>query len=289
MAFKSFKSIVEAEQAGQTFFSAWRKVPSQVTNAGIWFDLSMSPGNPVPNYYASTPNVAISLAQSKDGGIPHGSDVKALGFSKCLKSLTTMSNSASAAPMSFILCDYLMYYPFVDMSITDPQPMTTSIALPRYPSGAGVQIMAVEVAGQSGVGNPQFQIQYTNQNGVTGRLTQVVTCNTQTVNGTIISTATATARSSGPFLPLAPGDTGVRKIESVQFLSADTGLISFVLVQPIENSSIRAIDAPVERIPVTDFSDLPLIVDDAYLNLICLPNGNLSGVSVLGTIETFWS
>lgn len=290
MAVKSIQQIVDAEINGQSFFGTWRKTPSQTTGAGIWFDLSMSPGNPVPNYYAAAPGVAIALAQSTDYGIPHGSNVAQLGMQKYLKSFMMMSQTATAVPMTSILCDYQMYYPFVDMSITGwgQQTLTTNIALPRSPMGTGVQIMAVVVASPSGVGNPQFQIQYTNSKGVSGRVTPVVTTNTQTVNGTIITTATATARSAGPFIPLAPGDTGVQKIEDINFLTPDIGLISLVLVDPLENINMRTIDAPAERTPITDFADLPIIPDDAYLNLICCPNGSLAGAPIHGYIQTIW-
>lgn len=288
MALNSIKQFVDAELDGKSFFATWRKTPTQTTGAGIWFDLSMSPGNPVPNYYAAAPNIAIALAQSTDGGIPHGGSVGALGYTKYLKTFAAMTTTATAVPLPMLLCDYLMYYPFIDMSITDYQPLTTNIALPRYPTGAGVQIMAVEVAGQSGVGNPQFQVQYTNQDGVSGRLTLPVACNTQVVNGTLINTAPNTANTSHPFLPLQTGDTGVRLIEGITFYTADVGLIALVLVEVIDDHIIRTIDAPAERNCFTDFSAMPVIADDAYLNLIVLPNGTLSAAPIHGYIQTCW-
>jgi hypothetical protein len=280
--------MVDAENNGQTFFATWRKTPTQTTGAGIWFDLSMSPGNPVPNYYAASPNIAIALKQSTDGGIPHGGAVAQLGQKKFLKMIMAMTATATAAPLPMILCDYLMFYPFVDMSITDEQFMDNTATLPRSTTGAGVQIMAVEVAGQSGAGNPQFFINYTNSAGVSGRITQLVACNTQVVNGTIITTSAALARSAGPFMPLQAGDTGVRSIQSVTFLTADVGLIAFVLVKPVDNLSLRTNDAPAERVPVTDFAHLPIIEDDAYLNLICCPQGTLAAAPIHGTIQTIW-
>ena len=289
MAINNIKSFVDAELDGRSFFSTWRKTPTQTTGARIWFDLSMSPGNPVPNYYAASPNIAVALAQSTDGGIPHGGNVGQLGYTKYLKTFGAMTATAAAVPLPMLLCDYLMYYPFVDMSVTDYQPMTTNIALPRYPTGKNVQIMAVEVAGQSGVGNPKFQVQYTNQDGVTGRLTQPATCNTQVVNGTIINTAPATNGSGHPFLTLQPGDTGVRLVEGITFYTADIGLIALVLVKVVEDHIIRTIDAPAERNCFTDFATMPVIADDAYLNLICLPNGTLSGAPIHGYINTIWS
>ena len=288
MALNSVAQFVNADLAGQSFFATWRKTPTQTTGAGIWFDLSMSPGNPVPNYYAAAPNIAIGLSQSADGGIAHGSSVGAAGYTKYLKTFMAMTTTATAVPLPMLLCDYLMFYPFVDMSVTDYQPLTTNITLPRYPTGSGVQIMAVEVAGQSGVGNPQFQVQYTNQSGVTGQLTRPVTCNTQVVNGTIINTAPATAGCNSPFLPLQSGDTGVRAIEGITFYTADIGLIALVLVKVVDDHVIRTIDAPAERNCFTDFSAMPTIADDAYLNLICCPNGTLSAAPIHGYISTVW-
>jgi hypothetical protein len=288
MSITSVRNLVDAELDGKYFFSAWRKQPSQTTGAGIWFDLSMSPGNPVPNYYAASPNIAKALTNADDAGIPHGTSVSP--STKYLKRLTAMTVTAAAVPLTMILCDYLMYYPFVDMSDTVETGVvqTTSIALPRYPLGTGVQIMAVEVAAQSGSGNPQFFVTYTNQSGVTGKVSKTVACNTQTVNGTIINTAIATASTTGPFIPLADGDTGVRKIEKVNFLTPDIGLISFVLVKPLATHVMRSINAAAEREYFQDFSVMPQIVDDAYLNLICLPVGTLANANIFGTIETVW-
>jgi hypothetical protein len=252
----------------------------------------MSPGNPVPNYYAAAPNVAIRLAQSTDGGIPHGSNVGA-GRTKYLKSFTVMSVTASGVPMSYILLDYLLFYPFVDMSITDYQVFDNTVSLSRHTNGVGVQIMAVEVAGQSGIGNPQFFVTYTNSDGVSGRTTRAVASNTQLVNGTIINSqptqVVGTQAATGPFIPLQEGDKGVRRIDGITFLTPDVGLISMVLVNPVENIAQRGIDAPTERIPMTDFVDMPIIEEDAYLNVICCPNASLSAVPLMGTIETIWN
>lgn len=174
------------------------------------------------------------------------------------------------------------------MSVTDPQIMINTASLPRHTDGKKVQIMAIEVAGQSGIGNPQFYVDYTNSNGVAGRRTRTVACNIQVVNGTIITTSPAIAQSAGPFLPLQQGDKGVRQIDSVTFLSPDYGLIALVLVYPIENIAICTIDAPAERVPITDFPDLPIIEDDAYLNLMCCPQGTLANAPIHGYIQTIW-
>lgn len=289
MGFKNLKALTDAYDAGQFQITSWRKQPTQTTASGIWFDLSMSPGNPVPNYYAAAPIQAKVLARSTDYGINHGPAVSPK--TKHLKQLMAVSVTATAAPLPMILCDYLLYYPFVDMSISggEFQPMDNGTAsLTRYTDGAGVQIMAVEVASQ--IGGAQFYVTYTNSAGVAGRVTPTLTCNTQVVNGTLVTTAPATAGTAGPFLPLQDGDTGVRLIEGVTFLGAgDVGLITLVLVKPLAYHSIQEITAPAERDFFLDFPSMPRVYDDAYLNFICHPVGTLASAQITGLAEFVWN
>lgn len=287
--FKNLKALVDAYDEGQTLISSWRKQPTQTTASGIWFDLSMSPGNPVPNYYAATPLEAKVLARSTDYGLNHGGPVTPA--TKHLKKFMAISVTSTAAPLPMILCDYLLYYPFVDMSVagSEFQPLTNSTAsLTRYTDGAGVQMMAVEVASQ--IGSSQFYVTYTNQDGVAGRVTATMRCNTQVVNGTLITSASATSGAVGPFLPLQGADTGVQLIEGVTFLGAgDVGLITLVLVKPLAYHCIQEITAPSERDFAIDFPSMPRIYDDAYLNLICHPVGTLASAQITGLAEFVWN
>jgi len=279
--FGNFADVSDAEVAGRYRIYSWRKVPTQTTASGIWFDLSMSPGNPVPNYYASSPLGAKRLAQSTDGGIFHGADVAP--YTKHLKRLTGISLTTTAVPLPMILCDYLLYYPFIDMSVTDVQPMVQTETLSRYTDGAGVQMMAVEVAAQ--IGGSTFTVSYTNQDGTSGRTTPTLTCNTQTSTGTIITTAPATRGTAGPFLPLQAGDSGVRSVDSVTFISGDVGLITIVLVKPIATFQIYDVTAASESDYAVGFTSLPEVKPDAYLNFICYPSGTVSSAQILGTAE----
>lgn len=280
------KSFADAYNDGKTWFATWRKTPSQGIGSQVWGDLSMSPGNPVPNYYAAAPNIAVALKRSTDGGIDHGANV--YPSKKYLKQITAMSTGVAIAPTPMILCDYLLFYPFVDMSVTDEQFMDNTVTLPRSTAGKGVQILPVQVAGASGSGTTRFYVTYVNQDGVGGRITPTVTCNYSSVIGSILTTGPVIARSSGPFLNLQAGDTGVRSITSVTFLDADIGLIAFVLVKPVENTAIRTIDAPSERNCFTDACSMPTIDDDAYLNFIVCAQSSLASVAIHGTIETIW-
>lgn len=277
------KEIADAERDGFTFFSGWRKQPTQTTGAGIWFDLSMSPGNPVPNYYIGVPGVFTPLRQSADGGIPHGGSVSPK--TKLLRVFEIQS--ANAAPLPVKILDYLGFYPFLDESVVDEQFMTNSTPIPRYPDGAGVMMMPVVVAGQIGGGT--FFVRYTNQDGVAGRQTPQHATGTQAVNGTIITSAGAVNNSRAPFMALQEGDTGVRTVDSIVFEGiGDIGLISIALVKVIAESYIRDTTAPHERDFSMDMGSLPIIKDDAYLNLLSLPNGSLSGAPIMGYIKTLW-
>lgn len=284
--FSGVHEVAAAEELGQGLYRTWRKRPTQATGSGFWFDLSMSPGNPVPNYYIGSPGVFVPLKQSTDGGIPHGGNVAPRR--KFLRRLLAMTITSTAVPLPMILMDYLGFYGFIDEGVTDPQSMTNATGITRYQDGAGVMLMPVVVAGQTG--GQTFFVTYTNQDGVSGRTSKTVTMCTQGINGTILCSAPATSGCHGPFMPLQNGDTGVRSVESVQVNGlGDVGLFALVLVKPLATMALRGIDAPTEVDFLRDFAAMPKIEDDAYLNFICHPMGSLSGAQIHGEIFTVWN
>ena len=174
MGFSSVQALVDAELAGQTWYSTWRKSPSQVSTIGVWFDLSMSPGNPVPQYYAASPLVGVPMSYSDEQGLMVGRNVAPA--TKHLKRVTVMTATATALPMPMMLLDYLFYYPFIDEGSTDEQLLDNTQSLTRYADGEGVQVMAVSVAGRTG--GQTFQFSCTNSGGVAGvRSIESVTMN----------------------------------------------------------------------------------------------------------------
>lgn len=292
--FARVAEITDAQDAGAGTWATWRKSPSQVTTAGIWFDLSMSPGNPVPQYYAAAPLISVAFKAgaataanvATDWGIYHGGNVSPK--QKILRETMQLATAATGLSMPMILCDYLLYYPFIDEGTTDEQALTNAIALPRYTTGAGVQMMAVSVAGRTG--GQSFFVTYTNQDGVAGRISRTVIENTAAANGGIVTSATATKGAAGPFIPLQAGDTGVRSVEAVTMLGADVGLFSLVLVKPLATTMIRGIDAPVEVDYLKDRGvTAPVIQDEAYLNFLCLPRGTLAATAIHGMLRTAWN
>jgi hypothetical protein len=67
MPITRYKDIVDSFDQGRSHYTTWRKAPSQVNTQGAWFDLSLSPGNPIPQYYASNPLAAKVMKLSDQG------------------------------------------------------------------------------------------------------------------------------------------------------------------------------------------------------------------------------
>jgi hypothetical protein len=281
-----FRTIGEITDAGaSTRNYAWRKVPNQATTIGIWFDLSLSAGNPPPKFwFDATPLTSKVVSQSLDGGLFHGSNVSPK--TKYLRKTMAMCATATPLPMPMILCDYLLYYPTIGEDVTDEQFLTNTVTLPRYTDGEGVMCMAISVAARTG--GQTFSIKYTNSQGVSGRISQTVIQNSVSVTGSIVTSDRAANQQAGAFIPLQTGDTGIRYLESVTMNGVDVGLFSLVLVKPLGDTVIRGIDAPVEVDWFLDKKEMPVIQDDAYLSWVVNPSGGLSGTPIIGTITTIF-
>ena len=290
MAIRSYKDLVDAEERGQTFIGGFRKSFNSTAN-NCWFDVTSSPGNPLPFYYASSPLYGEQLSQSVNGGIPHNQPVGQLGYKTYLKTIAISPSAAAFSAGPMILMDFLYYYPFIDTGTTDEQFLYQGLGLPRYVDGKGVQVIAVQMAGLLGTGSPTFRFTYTNQDGLF-RTSPTQTCGSGSITGQLATGNNgnvAMPNSNYPFLTLLPGDTGVREVLSVTFDTPDIGLLAFILVKPLEQIILRENGTTGERTPVTDFFDLPVIEDDAYLSMLMNPGFNqLNQSNFIGTIQTVW-
>lgn len=283
VGFISWGARVDAQAYnGAEQYSTFRKLPPQATAANTWVDLSQNSGtgNPVPNYYASTPLVAATL--NYNDGIYHGGSVSP--DRKFLSRLTMSIQTATPLPMTVTLCDYLLYYPFVDMDSTDTQAMVNSVTIPRYTSGSGVSLMMMSQTGY--VGGQTFQLNYVNQSG-NAAVTPVQTINTS-ANSYSSVLGGNTANSQGPFVSLAIGNTGIRSVTDITFGTGGGGLCALVLVKPLATFAVRGIDAPTERDFFIETPSMPQIVDGAYLNFIACPNGSVATVPIFGDATFVW-
>lgn len=279
--FGNIKALVDADAAGRTHVCHFRKVPSQASVAGWWADLSMASGNPPPNYYASTPLQAALLEGHR--GIFHGFDK-----SPASEHLTHMELVSPTAGFvgQFLLCDYLLYYPFVDGDDTDAQPMDNATTLSRYADGEGVMVMAVAVAPTTGGGS--FTFEYVDQDGNT-RTSPTQVCTTTAANIANLATSQQATGGLGPFLSLASGSRGVRSITSVQFLVPNGGLIALVMVKVLGDIAIREINTTAEVEYVTRRAGAPRVYDGAYLGLICSTAATIAAGLLMGSCRFAWS
>lgn len=280
MSFALVKDYVDAMLAGKYRSCSLRKVPSQATTAFWWADLSMASGNPLPNYYASTPLEAAVL--DGDRGIFVGDDTGG-------KYLTEMMLCTPTAGMvgAYRLLDYLLYYPFIDGDDTDVQTMDNTVTLPRYTTGEGVMAMYVSVAPTTGSG--QFTFDYIDQNG-NAKTSPTQICSTASAGiSSLITTQPAVAASGMPFLTLAEGSTGIRSITSVTNTVANGGLGTIVLVKPIAEIAIREINTPIERVWLKEKAPIPYIEDGAYLNLIVNCAATIASGQLTGRLNFTWS
>lgn len=280
--FRNVADYADAWDSGRMSTCSLRKVPSQASTAGHWVDLSMAAGNPKPNYYASSPLVAATL--SGLDGIYHGSSRDPA--STHLAEMCLMTPTAALVGQ-YKLCDYLMYYPFVDLDDGDAQVFDNSVTLPRYETGDGV--MAMLVAAAPTVGSGSFTFDYLNQDGV-AKTSPVQRCGTASSPiASIITSQPGTAAGQGPFLTLASGDTGIRAVTGWTNLALNGGLGSLVLVKPLADHAIREINTASEITWVQQRSGAPRIYDGAYLNMIMQCAATVAAGTLAGRMSFVWS
>ncbi len=284
--FKAFREIRNSMQSdGKFWHASFRKVVSNVTVAGNWCDLSYSPGSPPANFYATEPLVSATLSSTK--GIDNGGAVSP--DKKFVKKLFVYSASTTFQSSTLMLCDYLLYYPFIDGDATGDQDLTNSVPLPRFTDGAGVR--AILVSQGAYTGNVSCTISYTNSAGVAGRTSPTFRTNTAGTAATVVNSG-AIAGVSGPFIPMQSGDIGIRSIESINLAAPNGGILALVLVKPITEIGIQEVTAtfatPSQMENFFDFISANPIEDGAYLNFLCLPNASLSGAVVSGLLTTTW-
>lgn len=286
-----------ADDAGKVWFTQFRKaVTSTATITSSYTDYTYFAGSPLANFYASTPLEAAYVDSTRGIKVPSVAPAK-----QFLKNITCMSSASSATSTTnrqqkLMLCDYLMYYPFIDTDSTDQQDMVQSVTIPRYSGG---KVMAIAQSASSTVG--QFTMTYTNQDGVSGRVspnsfTQIVAGGGQSLMSYI------SGGGFNPFVPLQAGDTGVQSIESVTFTAVGGGLMVLVIVHPLltfflSEECRRTTSGNLESYgSAASFESIimktapPEIKDGAILGIMAkCQGGSLASSTLVGYIETIWN
>ena len=291
--FRTVGDFANADLLGQCWITQFRKaVASAATTTNAWIDYSYFAGSPAANFYASSPSVAALVEASRGIYVPTVSPM-----TQHLKSMMVMTaNTATAvnARQRLVLCDYLLYYPFIDTdAIGEEQLMDNTVPLPRYTGG---QVIAVAQSAASTIG--QFTFNYTNLDGVAGRVSQNTYTFAVAGGGQVVS-ANGVGASYNPYCTLQLGDTGVRSIESVTFTAAGGGLMALVIVKPLFNGYVTqecrtttgvAYGAADEFMSLIHAAGAPQIKDGAVLNFFAEGTaGSLASSMLVGTLETVWN
>lgn len=289
----------ECKEAGRFHVTTFRKqVASAATVANDFIDYTYFAGNPVANFYASSPLEAAHIEANK------GIHLRDVGSSQYVKDFCVMTAASSATATSnqnqrLMVADYLMYYPFIDTdAVGEQQDLVQAVSLPRYATEGG-QIMCVAQSAASTVGT--FTMSYTNQDGVSGRTTQTTYTKAVAGGGTIVTSSTTAVGGSLPFVGLQYGDSGVRSVESVTFSAAGGGLMAVVIVKPIFHTLAtqecrRTTTGNLESYGAATHMEalihMPIneIKQGAVLGVVGLGNaGSLASSILVGVLTTQWS
>ncbi len=294
--FVNTAEYAQAREDGQTWVTQFRKLvasAASVTNA--WVDYTYSGGSPSANFYASTPLESAEVETARGFYVP--TVAPATQFLKNLMVMTASSSATSTANgrQQLILCDYLLYYPFIDTdAVGEEQTLTTAVTIPRYASG---RVMAVAQSAASAIGT--FTFNYTNQDG--DPKTSPANRTFVVAGGGHLVGAGGAGASYYPFLDLAAGDSGVQSIESITMSVAGGGLMALVIVHPLLTAHVqqecrRTTTGNLESYgAASEFSSLihhqpPQIIDGAVLGILgCGFSGSLASSTLVGILETIWN
>ena len=267
MALSGLFNLGESADSGKIHYQYIFKptVPAHTT-AGLFIDLNQSSGTPKYNPFAGSELTATPLIGSGNGGIYPGNFIS--GQSKHLLKWQMLQTQTSGGVPDFVfLNDYLSFYPLIDCDNVDQQVMINNDPLPRYADGVGVRIVLIVTAPMALTA--PLTISYTNSDGVSGR-----TSTANVIPGTAIGVCAVGEGTGGafnnatPFWPLASGDRGVRRIDSVTFGAGAGGFICAALVKPLATINLYEANVPVEKMYGLENQMAPEILNGAYLNLL---------------------
>lgn len=281
MTVRNLAQYANAYNNGGVMHSPFYKSSVPAVGAGLWADLSVGAGTPKFNAYVGGQLEATPLNGTGNNGLYLGSYIG----KKYIHRLTANCNTANSTPYYLSLCDYLMFYPLVDLDSLDLQEMDNTATLSRNVDGQGVQVMIVLSSPMAAAGN--CTVNYINQNGVEKSVT--FTLLLSSVLGAIISTGSTQSTLNTaitPFMPLAAGDTGVRSITSVQMTSSSGGFATFVLVKPLIQLQLQELSVPNEVEPVRQMAKMKEVESGACLNFMGLQGGSGTVTALQGILET---
>jgi hypothetical protein len=300
MSYAGLEDMVAELASGKFWSQDFFKLSGGAAHvAGNAYDLSLMGGFPPANTYPGTALNAVVPDDTTGWGLWHGGNVSA--DTKHVLNALAMAVGSNSAPGILRLVDVAMYYPGIDLKSTALQTMVNGVSLSRHTNGKGLRAMIVTTV-QSG-GTPASTpvlsaFNYRDQDDVDAALTGVGTINFTAGAagippvGKIVHCAPA-ANHPGPFLPLNAGDSGIKRVNSLQLSTAYTGSTTttgaVVLVKPLLSIPLPAVGQPAERSFFAPTPILPAIPDGACLSWIYIPGAAVAANSIFsGNLDFGW-
>jgi hypothetical protein len=291
MPITSLDYLMKRSTSGSIFSTDWQFTTSRVSVAGRWNDTSII--NTPPSFVNEYPGTALTYVNcnsSSQFSVDSGPNVDEInGVTKHIIYSSAMSSVSTAVPGLLMLVDLQGYWPGISTDTTDEQTLSGTPTL-RYNNGEGLKLYPV-VTTATGAGTPSLSISYTNQSSTSGRsLSQTLAMIASATIGTLYHANPATAnQGSGPFLPLANGDTGVQNVANVTFSAATAGNIALCLAKPLLTVPIGVIHQLVERDFVNQLTSLPRVYNGACLTWLYYTGAAaVVDTNVFGTLEMVW-
>ncbi len=247
-----------------------------------YLDVSYSAGTPKFNAYAGSALTATPLFGEGNAGLFTGAEAP-VGMDKYIYQATMhhdASSDANSAGANYVYCcDYLMFYPLVDLSDDGLQEMVNVNPLPRYSDGRGVMVAMVSTV--AGTINTTAVMNYTDSEGLARSVTFSVLAGNVS---NLISTANevVTENGVGPFISI--GASGIRSIQSIQILSAADGFASLVLMRPLFNINLDFWQVTAEKNFILNGAGPIKILTGAYINFLTKIRTNNRTFNIRGQI-----
>jgi hypothetical protein len=269
MAINSYDDIIAAIAANKWEERHFAKTLPIAPAAGVCVSLWEGDGMPTAGGSGSslvgrncTPSVTGSLAFTNAAGADENYLMNAQAW-------------ASASGIgSLVIYDRICDISGISLTQSPVAQTITMGPLPRYTDGAGVMIFLEVSASVTGI--PTFTVTYTDQSG------------NSAVTPPVTGAANALGRfayNSGPYIPLASGDTGVRSVQSFTNSSgASVGIGRLVFAKPLAVLPLLTAGTVVERDLVTQTPRMPLLPDDHCISAFVVGAGTTTG-TVYGSLS----
>lgn len=290
---RTVKDVVDAVDAGRVHTQRFFKNTNAITGDNSWTDWAFASGQPaydarIGDAATFTPAVATRNDAIWFPDIPAGMERRLLEIN-----IYTAPSGTTQVRIENQIYDLVGYYPLIDGDSTDTQEMDNTLPLPRYADGAGVRAVLVNQVAPA-IAAAQMTVTYTNSAGVGGRTVDWFTT-TYGVTKAAYTSGSTTSTEGPLYCSMAAGDTGIRSIDSIQFLTAPGGLFAIYMVKPLaaienrHNTALASSSVVTERnFAMTNAWNMPLVADGAHLGFFSMTSGGARTYSIFGNATFVW-